>query len=138
MQTFNSLNDIINALIDAIENQGATVRTTGGSNQSCSTYLDVNGLAVRISDHAPRTQLSEVNYHIGLGSSHGDDIIDASPIYEQMICEFDEDGEEISREYVECGEDDDDAEHVGYRVADGEIERAARAVVAEAKEYDPR
>lgn len=133
MQKFDTLDAIINAIIDEIESQGAAVRITGGSVQSCSTYLDVNGLAVRISDHALQTQLSEVNYHIGLGSLYGDDIIDVHPVYEQLITEMDDDGEEISSEYIECGEDDDDAEHVGYKVSMDEIKRAAAAVIAEAK-----
>jgi len=132
MQKFDTLNALITALISAIESQGAAVRITGGSAQSCSTYLDVNGLAVRISDHAPQTQLSEVNYHIGLGSLYGDDIIDVHPVYEQLVTEMDENDEEISSEYVECGEDDEDAEHVGYRVSVEEIKRAAAAVIAEA------
>ena len=133
MQKFDSLNDIINALIDEIEAQGAQVRITGGSAQSCSTYLDVDGLTVRISDHAPRSQITMVDYHIGLGSSHGDDIIDTRPVYEQLIIEMDDDGEEISSEYIECGEDDDDAEHVGYKVSMDEIKRAAAAAISEAK-----
>lgn len=133
MQKFENLNAIITALISEIEAQGAKVRITGGSAQSCSTYLTVNGLAVRISDHGSKTAISEVDYHIGLASTHGDDIIDVRPVYEQLICEFDEDGEEISREYVECGEDGDDAQHVGYAVAADEIKRAAAAVIAETK-----
>lgn len=136
MQKFDSLEAVINAIIDEIEAQGAQVRITGGSAQSCSTYLDVNGLAVRISDHAPQTQLSVVDYHIGLGSLHGDNVIDVHPIYEQLIIEMDEDGEEISSEYVECGEDDDDAEHVGYKVSMDEIKRLAADTISTANEKE--
>ena len=135
MKKFDSLNDVVNAIIDAIEVQGASVHITGGSAQSCSTYLDVNGLAVRISDHAPRTQLSQVDYHIGLGSSHGSDVIEVRPVYEQMVgVEFDEDGDAIEFDYVECGADDEDAEHVGYAATTSEIERAARSVILASKE----
>jgi len=139
---YPDLHSLITALITEIEAKaqaaGLPFRITGGSAQSCSTYLQVGQLAVRISDHDHKTQISEVNYHIGLGGTYGDDMVEVRPVYERMVCEFDEDGEEVSREHVECGEDDDDAEHVGYRVAADEIKRAATAVVAEAKDYDPR
>ena len=136
MQKFDSLNDVIHAIIQEIEDQGANVLITGGSLQSCSTYFEVNGLAVRVSDHAPGMQFSEVNYHIGLNSSHGDDMLDAHPYYERYVVEFDENDEEISSEYIECEEDDDDAELVGYSVSLEEIKRVAANAIDAANEQE--
>lgn len=136
MKFFDTLNDVVIAVINEIENQGARVRITGGSVQSCSTYFDLNGVAVRISDHAPRTQLSVVDYHIGLNSDHGDDFLDAHEVYERTIFEFNDDEEVVSQEIVECEEDDEDAELVGFRVSESEIKRVARCAIESANEIN--
>lgn len=119
------------------EDVGLLLNITGGSSQSCSTYFSLGNLAVRISDHSPRTRLSHVDYHIGIGAKYGDDFLDARQVFQRCISQVDEDEEVISSDWVDCGPDDDDAEFVGWELDRAHMLEVIGNLVAHAKDHEP-
>lgn len=139
---YSDLDKVIKAITNKIEEKQSTT-ITSGSQQSCSTYLTIGEMAVRISDHrATSNQISDVDYFLAMEIDGklivADDSLVVKKAYETLETIFDEDGEEVSTDWVDCDKHDEDAEHAGYRVSDEEIERVSENIISAANEFGER
>ncbi|OFV49858.1 hypothetical protein [Oligella sp. HMSC09E12] len=129
-----TLDNITTKIIDAIS-QEVEVTITGGSAQSCSAYFEVNGMAVRVSDHDPtNSQLSHVDYFLALDIDssiiNADDFVSITKVFAYLDVDENENVVEI-----ECNEHDIDAEHIGYRISEQEIERVVSNIIDSSKNF---
>jgi hypothetical protein len=109
----------------------------GYSNKSCSTYVDVDDICIRISDHDAMSYNRAGDFAIGLGAGRDDHAsINVTAIYEiadYAAVDFDDDGEPTEFEvigYRETDTPDDDAEFLGYRVDPIAFDAAIAAALA--------
>lgn len=139
---YSDLDKVIRAITNKIE-ETQEITITGGSQQSCSTYFTIGEMTVRISDHNSTSSLiSNVDYFLAIEIDGklivADDSLIAKKAYQTLETIFDENGEEVTTSWVDCDKHDEDAEHVGYRVSDEEIERVAENIISAANELGER
>ena len=135
---YENLDDVIHKIIDKISEK-TPVDIVGASVQSCSRYLKINNnITVRISDHrATSSQISDVDYFLAIEIDGNlivaDDSLAVKKVYQTLETIFDENGEEVTTSWVDCDKHDDDAEHVGYKVSNEELNRVVNNIFFEAQ-----
>lgn len=131
---YSTLSDIISTIYSSFDEETENVNITGSSSQSCSVYLDVNGMSVRISNHdSGASQISVCDYFLAIDVDNK--VIGANDYLEvtKVFCYLDIDENEKVIE-VECAEHEhDDAELIGYRVSRGEIDRVIGNIIFASK-----
>lgn len=131
---YENLNAVIHKIIDKISEK-TPVDIVGASEQSCSRYLKINNnITVRVSDHkATSSQISDVDYFLAMEIDGklivADDSLAVKKAYQTLETIFDEYGEEVSTDWVDCDKHDEDAEHVGYKVSDEELNRVVENIL---------
>lgn len=121
MTNFENLNELSNEVIDQIEAalaaKGYDV-STSVSGQSCSAYAvvhtedddgEVENLKIRVSNHDVVNPASQSDFYVGINQANQNVNMIAAEVFEREVYQYDEVGEVVDVEWVDCGEDDDDA-----------------------------
>lgn len=146
MTNFENLNELSSEVIDQIEAaltaEGFDV-STSVSSQSCSAYAvirieddddEIEEIKIRVSNHDVVNPASQSDFYIGINQPNQNVNMIAYEVFEREIVEYDEDGEVVDSEWVDCGEDDDDAAFKCWSVHQSYIDDAVSEVVKFVKE----